>query len=56
MRELVLAVFSCLALFAQTLEVVPNRVLLDESAANRAHRLEPNERVTIRSGILAQSA
>ncbi len=51
MRVSVLAVLSCLALSAQTLEVVPNRVLLDESAAIRAHGLEPNERVTIRSGL-----
>ncbi len=42
---------SCGALFAQTLEVTPDRVLLDETAAIRAHGLQPNERVAIRSEL-----
>jgi hypothetical protein len=36
-------------LTAQTLEVIPNRVMVDESAAIRAKGLEPNERVTIQA-------
>jgi dienelactone hydrolase len=42
---------SCAVLFAQTLEVTPGRVLLDETAAIRANGLQPNERVTIRSEL-----
>ena len=42
---------SCSVLFGQTLEVMPDRVLLDETAAIRAHGLEPNERVAIRSEL-----
>jgi dienelactone hydrolase len=42
----------CVAtLHAQTLQVVPNRVLLDESPAIRATGLEPNERITIKSEL-----
>jgi dienelactone hydrolase len=34
-------------LFAQTIEVLPERVLMDESASIRAHGLQPNEHVLI---------
>jgi len=37
---------------AQTLEVVPDRVLSDESAAIRANGLRPNERVVIRAELV----
>jgi dienelactone hydrolase len=36
---------------AQTLEVVPSRVLSDEAAAIRANGLEPGEKITIRSEL-----
>jgi hypothetical protein len=39
-------------LTAQTLEVIPNRVMVDESAAIRAKGLEPNERVTIQAELV----
>lgn len=51
--NLVLVVASCLCttgfgtLYAQTLEVIPDRLLMDEPAAIRAHGLQPNERVLI---------
>ena len=40
------------ALHAQTLEVIPNRILSDEYAAIRASGLQPNERVTIRAELV----
>ncbi len=36
---------------AQTLEVTPNRVLIDEPAVIRANGLQPNERVAIRASL-----
>jgi dienelactone hydrolase len=42
---------SCGALFAQTLEVAPDRVLLDETATIRVLGLQPNERIAIRSEL-----
>ncbi len=39
------------AVFAQSLQVNPSRVLLDESATIRASGLDPGERVTIRSEL-----
>ena len=44
----ILAIAICaLGAGAQTLEVSPNRVMADESAAIRIRGLDPNERVTI---------
>ena len=37
---------------AQTLEIVPNRVLVDESAVIRARGLEPNERISIQAELV----
>jgi len=37
---------------AQTLEIIPNRVLVDEPAAIRAGGLAPNERVTIQAELV----
>jgi len=42
---------NCTALFAQTLEVSPDRILLDETTAIRARGLQPNERIAIRSEL-----
>jgi dienelactone hydrolase len=39
-------------LHAQTLEVVPNRVMADESASTRATGLSPSERLTIRAELV----
>jgi dienelactone hydrolase len=39
-------------LHAQTLEVVPNRVMADESASIRATGLPPNERLSIRAELI----
>jgi dienelactone hydrolase len=36
---------------AQTLEVTPNHILVDESAVIRASGLQPNERITIRAEL-----
>ena len=41
---------------AQSLEVVPARIMADEAAAIRATGLEPNERVTIRAELTARKA
>ena len=41
-----------LGLCAQTLEVTPKRVMLDESAAIRASGLQPGERVTIHAKLV----
>lgn len=41
-----------LALRAQTLEVVPSRVAVDEQATIRATGLQPNERVSIRAELV----
>jgi dienelactone hydrolase len=40
------------AVCAQSLEVVPNRVMVDEVATIRASGLQPNERVTIRGALV----
>src|SRR5512140_2698909 len=40
------------AVRAQTLEVVPNRVMVDEVATIRASGLQPNERVAIRGELV----
>jgi dienelactone hydrolase len=45
------ALLHCAALFSQTLEVTPDRALLDETVAIRALGLQPGERVTIRSEL-----
>jgi hypothetical protein len=37
---------------AQTLELIPNRVLVDESAVIRARGLEPNERISIQAELV----
>jgi dienelactone hydrolase len=37
---------------AQTLEIIPNRVLVDESAVIRARGLEPNERISIQAELV----
>jgi len=37
---------------AQTLEIIPNRVLVDESAVIRAKGLEPNERISIQAELV----
>ena len=37
---------------AQTLEVIPNRVLMDESAVIRAGGLEPNEHISIQAELV----
>jgi dienelactone hydrolase len=44
--------FPCLWLHAQTLEVSPQRVMMDEPASIRAAGLEPNQRVTIRAELV----
>jgi hypothetical protein len=36
---------------AQTLEVIPNEILMDESAAIRATGLHPNEAVSIEANL-----
>lgn len=55
-RELLLAGCFCFggiaALCAQTLEVVPNRVMVDESAVIRATGLQPNEHISIRGELV----
>ena len=48
---------ACLCAFAfplaaQVLEVIPNRVMADESAAIRVKGLQPNERITIRAELV----
>jgi dienelactone hydrolase len=51
--NLVLVVAACLCttgfgtLYAQTLEVIPDRLLMDEPTAIRAHGLQPNEHALI---------
>jgi dienelactone hydrolase len=37
---------------AQTLDIIPNRVLVDESAVIRARGLEPNERISIQAELV----
>src|SRR5579864_5601533 len=39
-------------LLGQALEVVPNRVMPDESAVLRVHGLEPNEKITIQADLV----
>ena len=38
--------------FAQVLEIVPNRVLADESASIRVRGLSPNENISIRAELV----
>jgi len=51
-RVSALLFLTSLALHAQTLDVVPSRVLVDEQATIRATGLQPNERVTIHAELL----
>jgi dienelactone hydrolase len=55
-RHLILATFLCAsgfgAAFAQTLEVIPQHVLVDESAVIRAGGLQPNEHISIRAELV----
>jgi dienelactone hydrolase len=44
--------FFGLWLHAQTIEIVPERVMLDEPASVRASGLQPNQRVTIRAELV----
>lgn len=50
-RVLFLLVGAVACAAAQTLEVVPNRILFDESAAVRGKGLAPNEHATIRAEL-----
>ena len=54
--SVLIAVFLCTcgfcALSAQTLEVVPNHALLDETVAIRASGLQPNQLITIQSSLV----
>ncbi len=43
---------SCVGLYAQTLEVSPNRVMMDEVATIRATGLQPNEHVSIHAELI----
>jgi dienelactone hydrolase len=52
MKEFRVALLFPVLLGAQTLEVIPRRVLLDEPATIRAHGLQPGERVTIHSELI----
>ena len=44
--------FFGLWLHAQTIEIVPERVMLDEPASVHASGLQPNQRVTIRAELV----
>src|SRR5258708_7311217 len=44
--------FSSLSLSAQTLEISPKRILIDESPVIRASGLRPGEHVTIRAELV----
>src|SRR5580658_7673978 len=46
-----LSLIACFGLYAQTLEVTPNRVMTDQPASIRATGLQPNERVVIRAEL-----
>ena len=56
LQKLVLAAFlgtsGVVAAFAQTLEVNPNKALVDESPAVRATGLQPNQRVSIQAELV----
>jgi hypothetical protein len=49
---LVLCLCLCGMISAQTLEITPTSVMIDEAAAIRASGLEPNERVSIRAELV----
>jgi dienelactone hydrolase len=49
---LFLAFLACFGLHAQTLEVSPNRVMVDQPVSIRATGLQPNERLAIRSELV----
>ena len=49
---LFLSSMACFGLRAQTLEVSPNRVMVDEATSIRATGLRPNERVAIRAELV----
>jgi dienelactone hydrolase len=52
MRRFLLSLLTLVSsITAQTLEVVPARVMADESAAIRAKGLQPNERIAIRAEL-----
>ena len=51
MKSILLALFLACGLSAQSMEVVPPRVLIDESAVIRAQGLPPGQRVTIRADL-----
>jgi len=50
-KSILLALFLACGLSAQSMEVVPPRVLIDESAVIRAQGLPPGQRVTIRADL-----
>src|ERR1051325_4059290 len=57
LMQLLPPIAACLCAFAfplaaQVLEVIPNRVMADESAAIRVKGLQPNERITIRAELV----
>jgi dienelactone hydrolase len=53
LRSFAAIIFSGLSLTsAQTFEVTPKRVMIDESASIRATGLQPNQRVTIRAELV----
>ena len=51
MKSILLALFLACGLSAQSMEVVPPRVLIDESAVIRAQGFPPGQRVTIRADL-----
>ena len=52
LRSFAAICFFGLWLHAQSIEVVPKRVLVDEPASIRAHGLQPNQRVSIRAELV----
>jgi len=50
-KSILLALFLACGLSAQSMEVVPPRVLIDESAVIRAQGFPPGQRVTIRADL-----
>ncbi|MGA2130970.1 MAG: acyl-CoA thioesterase/bile acid-CoA:amino acid N-acyltransferase family protein [Bryobacteraceae bacterium] len=53
LRNLALVVYlAWVALHAQTIEAVPRRVMVDQSASIRAAGLQPNEHITIRAELV----
>src|SRR4029077_13193007 len=51
-RLTLLLLISSFTLHAQTLEVTPNRVMMDEVATIRATGLQPNEHVSIHAELI----